>query len=205
MMYQVEVFVGRRAILGSFFFSILFAIMTLSASATGSVSLAWNASTNPIVTGYNVYYGCACGTYTNELSVGNATNVTISGLVEGATYYFAATTHTAASVESPFSSELSYQVLPFVNYSNSYTAVYCTNIVRVRTITLPSGRIIIAQYPPVSTNYVFTGFWISQPPAGAWKLQSSSNLLTWSDYSTGTNAVFIHVTNGNWFFRFKSS
>jgi hypothetical protein len=178
--------------------------MQLSVSA-GSVTLAWNASTNPIVTGYNVYYGCACGAYTNKICVGNSTNATISGLAQGATYYFAATTYTASGVESPFSSEVSYLVVPFVSCLNSYTAVVCTNLILTKTIKLPSGKIIVAHFPPVYTNYIFNGFWIYTPPAGAWTLQSSSNLLTWSDYATGTNAVFIPTTNGNWFFRFKSS
>ena len=84
--------------------------MQPSAFADGSVMLAWNPSTNPIVTGYNIYYGGASGTYTNEISVGNATNVTISGLIQGDTYYFAATTYSALGVESPFSSEVSYTV-----------------------------------------------------------------------------------------------
>ena len=73
--------------------------------------MAWNASTDPTVTGYNVYYGIASGTYnTNPVNAGNATNATISGLVQGATYYFAATTYSCLGVESPFSSEVSYTV-----------------------------------------------------------------------------------------------
>jgi hypothetical protein len=118
-MYKVEVFIrSRRAILGSFLFSVLFAVMQLSAFATGSVTLAWDASTDPIVAGYNVYYGGASGAYTNEISVGNATSATISGLVEGTTYYFAATTYAASGMESSFSSEISYLVpmnAPIVN------------------------------------------------------------------------------------------
>ena len=84
--------------------------MRLSAFATGSVTLVWNASTDPSVAGYNIYYGVASGAYTNEICAGNATNATISGLVEGTTYYFAATTYTSSGIESPFSSEVSYLV-----------------------------------------------------------------------------------------------
>ena len=88
--------------------------MQLPAFAAGSVTLAWDPSTDPTVTGYNVYYGGASGTYTNEICAGNATNVTISDLVQGATYYFAATTFAASGMESPFSSEVSYLVPPNV-------------------------------------------------------------------------------------------
>ncbi len=163
--------------------------MQLSAFATGSVTLAWNASTDPSVAGYNVYYGAASGTYTNEICAGSATNATISGLVQGATYYFAATTYAASGMESPFSGEVSCLVplnAPIMNYTNTYTAVVTTNALGLYT------------------NHIFTGFWIYYPPSGVWTLQSSSNLLTWFDYATGTNAVFIPKTGGNRYFRFKS-
>ena len=126
-MYQVEVFFrSKRVLFGSFLFSVLFAVMQLSAFATGSVTLAWNASTNPIVAGYNVYYGGASGTYTNEMAVGTATNVTISGLIQGAIYCFAATTYTSSGVESPFSSEVSCSVplnVPIVNQPPTLNAI----------------------------------------------------------------------------------
>jgi hypothetical protein len=167
--------------------------MQLSAFATGSITLAWNACTDPSVVGYNVYYGGKSGAYTNKICAGNATNATISGLVEGTTYYFAATTYAASGTNSPLSSEASYLipmnvpiVVPTVIYSNVYAAIVYTN-------------------PPSHTNFVFTGFWIYYPPSGVWTLQSSSNLMTWFDYGTGTNAVFIPNIGGNWFFRFKSS
>jgi hypothetical protein len=212
VMYQVEVFIrSRRAIWGSFIFAVLFAVMQLSAFATGSVTLAWNASTDPSVAGYNVYYGGVSGVYTNEICAGNATNATISGLVGGTTYYFATTTYAASGMESPFSSEVSYLVpmntpnTPIVNYSNTYTAVVCTNLFQFKTNTLPSGKIIIRSLPPIYTNLVFTGSWIYYPPSGVWTLQSSSNLLTWVNYATGTNAVYVPYTGGNWYFRFRAS
>ena len=169
--------------------------------------MAWNACINPCVAGYNVYYGGASGAYTNEICAGNATNATISGLVEGTTYYFAATTYAASGMESPFSSAVSCVArinAPIMTCTNTYVAVICTNIIRFRTNTLPSGIKIVSPLPPIYTNFVFTGFWVNYPPSGTWTLQSSSNLLTWVDYATGTNAVFIPYAGGNWYFRFKA-
>jgi len=78
------------------------------AKASGSVMLAWNSVSDPRVAGYNVYYGGASSTYTNKISAGASTSITISGLIPGTTYYFAATTYSTNGLESPFSSEISY-------------------------------------------------------------------------------------------------
>jgi hypothetical protein len=89
--------------------SILAALST-TVQAGQSVTLAWNPSTDPTVVGYNVHYGGASGNYTNTLSASNTTNITVSGLVEGATYYFAATMYNNSGIQSPFSSQVSYTV-----------------------------------------------------------------------------------------------
>ena len=68
----------------------------------GNVTLAWNADTNPIVAGYHIYFWIKGGDSTNKVSAGSATSVTISNLVAGAAYYFAATTYDASGLESPF-------------------------------------------------------------------------------------------------------
>ncbi len=83
----------------------------LSASVRSqSVTLAWSPSTNADVAGYHLYYGGATQTYTNMVAVAAITNTTVSGLVAGAQYFFAATTVDSAGLESVFSNETSYQV-----------------------------------------------------------------------------------------------
>jgi len=85
------------------------------ALTAATVTLAWNPSTDPTVAGYNIYYGGAHGVYTNEVTVGAATSATLSGLVPGTTYYIAATTYSAAGLESSLSSELVYLVPTSIN------------------------------------------------------------------------------------------
>lgn len=87
-----------------------FSAFTSFVQAQANVTLAWSSSSDPVVAGYNIYYGGASGVYTNKISVGTATNLTISNLIEGAEYYFVATTYSAAGAESSFSSEVSYIV-----------------------------------------------------------------------------------------------
>ena len=87
---------------------------------TSSVKLAWNPSISTNVVGYNVYYGLASGVYSSTITVAGstATNATVTGLVQGTTYYFAATAVDALGDENPFSNEASYSV-PTGSTSNS--------------------------------------------------------------------------------------
>jgi hypothetical protein len=79
-----------------------------------AVGVAWDQSSDTTVVGYNVYYGPASRTYTNVIDAGGLTNTVVSNLVSGVTYYFAATTYTAAGLESYYSTEASYTV-PVLN------------------------------------------------------------------------------------------
>ncbi len=137
--------------------------LPLSAFATGMVTLVWNAYPDPIVAGYKIHYGGTSRAYTNEIDVGNATNTTIAGLVDGATYYFAATTYSTAGVESPFSGEVFYLV--------PNRAVLFMNIVRSNGL-------------PVALSFMANG----AVPAH-WMLQSSPDLKTWTVVGQGTNLI----------------
>lgn len=75
--------------------------------APAGVGLAWDASPDPAVVSYNVYWGVSSGNYTNVISV-TTTTTFIAPLVRGTTYYFAATCVAAGGLESVFSAELSY-------------------------------------------------------------------------------------------------
>jgi hypothetical protein len=82
----------------------------MSVQAQANVTLAWSPSSDPIVAGFNIYYGGASGVYTNKTSVGMVTSLMIPNLVIGATYYFAETTYSAAGAESALSGEVAYTV-----------------------------------------------------------------------------------------------
>ena len=82
----------------------------LTALADQSVTLTWNPSSDINVAGYKIYYGVTSRVYTNSVTLGNVTNVTVSGLAEGTTYYFGATTLDAAGIESDFSNEATYDI-----------------------------------------------------------------------------------------------
>ncbi|MGA2867439.1 MAG: MBG domain-containing protein, partial [Verrucomicrobiota bacterium] len=115
--------------------------------------MAWDPSADPDVVGYTLYYGVASQTYTNESQVGNVTNATISGLVSGTTYFFAATATDSVGLESEFSNEVTYTVDDTVkpvlvvsadNVSRPYGA---TNVTLTGTLTgVQNGDNITATY-----------------------------------------------------------
>lgn len=91
------------------FLCALAAVNGLPKRACG-VTLAWNPSPDPTVTGYFLYFGGASGTYTNKTDRGFVTNAVINGLVNGDTYFFAVSAYDSAGLESLRSAEVSYTV-----------------------------------------------------------------------------------------------
>jgi hypothetical protein len=89
----------------------LSALLPFRSLAETAVTLTVQATSNPAVTGYTIYYGTVSGQYTNQVPVGDVNQVTISGLIPGQTYYFAATSHDAQNNESAYSPEISYTLL----------------------------------------------------------------------------------------------
>jgi hypothetical protein len=74
-------------------FGLLCLFLSPSAFAA-SVTLSWDADTTaPDLAGYMLYYGYASRNYSVSVDVGNYTTFAHSGLEEGKTYYFAATTY----------------------------------------------------------------------------------------------------------------
>jgi hypothetical protein len=98
------------AVMCPLFLGFILALSPVSSFGQANVTLAWNPSTNPIVAGYNIYYGGASGVYTNKINAGMNTSVTISNLTEGDTYYFTSTTYSETGAESALSSQISYTI-----------------------------------------------------------------------------------------------
>jgi len=123
--------------------------------ATQSVVLAWipNSSTN--VVGYRVYYGTVSHDYGSFVMVGETNTATISGLADGVTYYFAATTCEGAGIESPYSNE----------------AVYME----------PSAAATLTAMPGSASQF---SFGVSGVSGYQYVVQSSTNLVDWISVQT---------------------
>jgi hypothetical protein len=93
----------------------------ISASMAGTVSLRWDPS--PGATGYRVFYGTAPGSYSGEMDAGNATQATISGLADCATWYLAVKAYDAAgNLSVTYSNEVSGWPRPAVSAVTPGTA-----------------------------------------------------------------------------------
>jgi len=108
-------------------------------SLAGSANLAWDASPDPTVVGYKVYFGAASGDYTNSANVGNVTNATFTGLVNGTTYYFAAASIDGNGFEGDLSNETSSTIPNQANQPptlNALTSVTINEDAGAQTVSL---------------------------------------------------------------------
>lgn len=123
------------------------------AFATQNVSLAWDASPDPDVVGYYIYYGAASGDFTNRVSVGNVTSTTVSNLVEGALYFFAATARNTSGLESDFSNEVTYTVpMPPANRAPYFDPIDDVTVLEDPGVT----TVLLSGISPGSTNEIQT-------------------------------------------------
>jgi hypothetical protein len=113
-------------------------ILPAFATANGTASLTWNASTSGGIIGYNLYFGTASRVYTSEVPLGNVTTATVNNLLVGTTYYFAVTAVDSMGLESGYSNEQVFTVtagLPFLR------------------IGMVNGRITLTGSASVGVNY----------------------------------------------------
>ena len=89
--------------------ALLILICSFNQAMAADVSLAWDPSVSPNISGYKVYVGNASRIYGTPITIGNQTTYTVTGLSNG-TYYFAVTAFDADGNESDFSNEVSQTI-----------------------------------------------------------------------------------------------
>lgn len=107
-------------------------LVTTPVFAAFAVTLAWDANPETDLVGYKLSYGTASGAYTNVISTGLVTEISVPNLVEGTTYYFAVAAVNAAGAQSLNSNEVSY------SFTTSGTVVPPTVVT-----TSPTGKTVI--------------------------------------------------------------
>lgn len=143
-------------------------------NAAQQVGLTWNASADSSVSGYRIYYGPSSGFYTNAVTAGNVTSITINGLVDGATYFFAAKSYNAAGVESGFSNETIFTGSP-----------------------AEPGTILQLGANSLADNGQYRFSFVSSPPVGA-SLNPTNGTFTWTpglNLAATTNYIPVYLAD----------
>jgi len=82
------------------------------AAAAASLTVSWQANTEPDLAGYRIYYGTASGQYGPPVRVSAATTTyQLTGLAPSTRYFVALTAFNTAGFESGFSAEASATTL----------------------------------------------------------------------------------------------
>jgi hypothetical protein len=98
----------RRGIL-TFVMSLGLVVCPLTLAAQ-SVTLAWDPSPSPTVTGYMLYYSADGTNFDSQMDAGTNTTWTVTGLEPGSTNYFEVVAYDANNKESPPSNQIEYTV-----------------------------------------------------------------------------------------------
>ncbi len=88
----------------------LFLMAAILAAPVSALTLSWDPNPESDITSYQLCYGTTPGSHPTQLAPAATTTATITGLVEGTTYYFVVTAINQAGLESTPSAEISYQV-----------------------------------------------------------------------------------------------
>ena len=164
--------------------------------------LAWDPSPGTNIAGYNVHYGGASGTFTNVVDAGNTTNATISGLTEGARYYFAATAYDTADLESDFSDEIAYTIpvasnaIPTLNAIANSTITESAGPQTVSLSGISSGSVNESQTLAVTASSSNTG--LIPNPTVTYTSPNTTGSISFTPvaYAYGSATITVRVNDG---------
>jgi hypothetical protein len=163
--------------------ALIVAALTVSAQGQTSVTLAWNPGTGTdVITNYNLYYGAASATYTNVVPARTNTTVTVSNLVVGTTYYFAATAVDTNGLESAYSSEVAY-----TNPVATLPTIALTSPTNGASYTAPASVSLAASVTANGHTITKVQFYNGATPLDT--VASAPYSFTWTNVSTGSYSV----------------
>ena len=180
----------------------MFALTPWSALAAGTVTLAWDPSpgTN-VIANYNLYYGVASATYTNVVAAGTNLTVSVSNLVQGKTYYFAATAVDTNGLESDYSAEVSTTISqpnqpPTLNALANMTINEGAGLQTVNLAGITSGATNENQTLTVTASSSNTG--LIPTPAVNYTSPNTTGSITFTPvtFANGSATITVTVNDG---------
>ena len=141
----------RTLYLLSFLVICMLCSLPLTAASAATVTVAWDKNPETNVIGYELHYGTISQDYQHSVDVENNTSHSISGLIEGQTYYFAVKAYNGEYVFSDFSEELVHTI---PNSSPPATYTITTNTGTNGTIS-PTSATVNAGESQTPLNRIF--------------------------------------------------
>ncbi|HTY86973.1 MAG TPA: fibronectin type III domain-containing protein [Candidatus Acidoferrum sp.] len=107
-------------------------------------TLGWDASADPLVTGYALYYGVAGSATTNRVDVGATNQIVLKKLSANTKYFFYLVSYNAGCLESPPSSVMYYTPPVLSRLKFSAQADGTMNL----RFQAPTGAVCRVEYAP---------------------------------------------------------
>ncbi|GEM_PF-6122446 len=123
------------------FMVVLIFLIVPTIGFAASVTLRWQANSEPDISSYNVYYGTQSRDYGPPIPAGNTTSYTVENLTEGTTYYFAITASDTSGNESGYSYEVSANATSSEPATEDYQLLLSTNSDRSNAVKLSEQTI----------------------------------------------------------------
>jgi hypothetical protein len=161
-------------------------LLTLAASrvaAADTISLMWDASPEPTVTGYIVYIGTQSGTYPQNVNVGAATSYAFTTAVPGQLYCFAVSAYAAGPVEGSKSTEV-------CGYSNQRPTLTNPGAQSATTGQTDTLQLVGSDPDGLAVTYSATGL----PPGLS--LGANTGFISGTPSTSGTYSVTATVSDG---------
>jgi hypothetical protein len=169
-----------------------------------SITVAWDATSEPEISGYRVHYGVSTETYTDTLDVGKNTSATVSNLTVGVTYFFAVTAYdNTTGLESQPSNEVSATVTPLLppTFGGSYNGASvegAAEMIVFMDLTVSTDGKFTARVVVGNVTAVVRGTFNAAGSATVQVLFANQNPWTLSlELNPENNTIAAHLTNGS--------
>jgi len=135
---------GRLLLTGSLVLLISSIQATAAVLSACPCTLGWDASADPLVTGYALYYGVAGSATTNRVDVGATNQIVLKKLSANTKYFFYLVSYNAGCLESPPSSVMYYTPPVLSRLKFSAQADGTMNL----RFQAPTGAVCRVEYAP---------------------------------------------------------